>query len=309
MKIAITGGTGFIGRRLIASCIEMDDHVRVLSRKTREDAALPDSVELYSGDLVTNAESLVSFVDGVDVLFHCAGELRDESKMEALHVGGTERLLSAAEGRINHWVQLSSVGVYGPKRDGVVTEESAYNPVGVYEITKAKSDDLVVDAAERGSMSCAILRPSIVYGADMPNASLYQMISMIRKHVFFFLGKPGSSANYIHVDNVVDALLKCVVVSKRKVSIYNLSDNRTLEEFVHIIAHSINKNPPKMRIPEGFARMVARIMRVVPQWPLTTSRIDAMTNRAIYSSDKIMSELGYSHRVTMEEGLTSLTLI
>src|SRR5574341_4931 len=62
------------------------------------------------------------------------------------------------------WVQLSSVRVYGPVREGVVDESRPYAPRGEYETTKAESDRLVLEAFERGAFSCTILRPSIDFG-------------------------------------------------------------------------------------------------------------------------------------------------
>jgi nucleoside-diphosphate-sugar epimerase len=52
--------------------------------------------------------------------------------------------------------------------------------------------------------------------------------------------------------------------------------------------------------------MSARLLGGVPGFPLTEARIDALTGRAIYSSARIERELGYSHRISMEEGIEEL---
>ena len=304
-RVAITGATGFIGRKLAMRHMAQGDQVRVLSRRTPDESGLSASVHWFSGDL-TGVTDLQAFVADADVLYHCAGEIRDTSRMEALHVDGARRLIEAASGRIGRWVQLSSTGTYGQRRSGIVTELSDLKPRGMYEVTKLQSDNLVQAASSSGAFQHVILRPSIVYGAEMPNQSLYNLVSMIRRGWFFFIGKPGASANYIQVDNVVEALLLCAQTPEASGQVYNLSDHRTLEDFVAYIAQSLGCDVPRTRLPEMPIRALAALIGGIPGMPLTQTRVDALTASAIYSDEKIERELGYRHVVSMEEGLQEL---
>jgi len=308
MNIAVTGGTGFIGRKLVQRHLERGDHVRVFSRRSLVVSGLPDSVEWFEGDLVAN-DPVVPFVDGVDVLYHCAGQLTNESNMRSLHVEGTKVLLEGASRRIGHWVQLSSVGVYGPFSAGLVTEQSPLNPVGEYETTKTESDQLVIGAAREEAFSCSVLRPSNVYGEDMTNQSLFHLIAMIERGLFFFVGKKGASANYIHVDNVVEGLIRCGTMQGAKDKIFDLSDHCSMESFVGIISKELGCSYPKVRGPEVMLRVVAGIMGNLPGFPLTASRVDALTRRSIYSIKSIQEELGYQHVVSMEDGVRRLVSV
>ena len=84
MTIAITGATGFIGSHTAARLLDRGHGVRAL---TRGGKALPAGVEAVPGDLVSASdEALAAFCDGADVLVHAAGEIRDEARMEALHL-------------------------------------------------------------------------------------------------------------------------------------------------------------------------------------------------------------------------------
>ncbi len=306
MIIAITGGTGFIGSQLVFRHVSAGDTVRVLSRRMREDIDLPNEAKVYGGDLTNPADDFRNFVEGADVLYHCAGELQDCGRMRVVHVGGTRNLINAAGGRIGHWVQLSSVGAYGPHRHGIVTEETPGNPVATYEKTKTESDVIVMEAADKGAFSFTILRPSNVYGPRMRNHSLFQLISMINRGAFFFIGKPGASANYIHVDNVTEALYRCGVMATAKGRVYNLSDYRKLEEFVRIIADELDVPFPRLRIPEAPVRLAVKLLGGIPRFPLTEARINAMVNRSQYAIERIQSDLEYYHPVSMNEGVRQL---
>jgi nucleoside-diphosphate-sugar epimerase len=198
------------------------------------------------------------------------------------------------------------VAVYGPTPRGTITEETPLNPRGAYSKSKAESDLLVEQTSSKGGFSCSILRPSIVFGSGMQNHSLLQMIAMIDKGLFFFVGKPGASANYVHIDNVLEALYRCGTMAEAKGRIFNLSDYCTIEEFVAVIARELGKPYHRLRLPETFCRWMAGIADLVPALPLTTTRVNTLTNRSFYSTRRIQEELAYTHIMPMEEGLREL---
>ena len=292
-----------MGRHLVGRHVALGDEVRYLTRSTSK-APVPGAKPVV-GDLRSGV-GLKSFVAGADVLYHCAAELNDSSRMDEVNVQGTRRLLESVQWDVGAWVQLSSTGVYGPNRCGVVEEASPLAPTNTYEFTKAGADDLVLDAARRGIRS-VIVRPSNIYGPDMPNQSLFQLIRMIDAGLFFYIGSPGATANYVHVENVVDALMLAAGSPlPENGRAYIVSDHCTMEEFVAMIAEALGRKPPRLRLPEGSVRLAARLCEGVPGFPLTTSRIDALTNRVVYSSRRIEQELGYRHRITMADGIGEL---
>lgn len=306
MIVAITGGTGFIGKKLVARLLERGDTVRLLTRNSSV-VEKPSLLEMHECDLLTvGVNELSVMLDGVDVFYHCAGQLKEPLAMRALHVDATHKLAEAASRRVAHWVQLSSVGVYGPVAEGRVTEDSELNPVGAYEITKTESDKIVVDAANKGGFSYSILRPSNVFGAGMSNQSLFGMIAMIERGLFFYIGKPGASANYIHVDNVADGLIRCGTMLPAQGRTYNLSDHCTMEHFVGLIAEALGRASPWLRIPRPIAQLAGSTLGKLPGFPLTQSRVDALANRSIYPISRIRQELAYHHVISMEDGLREL---
>jgi len=305
LLISITGATGFIGHKLAMYHLARGDSVKILSRSGLNEPFLSTSVKLYRGDLSIAAD-LTPFAEGADILYHCAGEVRDEDRMKSVHIDGTMKLIDAARGRIGRWVQLSSVGVYGRVRNGIVAEESSLNPIGIYEESKFQSDNLVTAAALSGAFEHVILRPSNVYGAEMTNQSIFKLISMIQRGLFFFIGKSESIASYIHVDNVVNALALCGENPNAKGQIYNLSDHVFMEQFILSIASELKVSTPKIRLPELPVRMAVKFFEIIPGFPLTEARLDVLTGRVIYLSDKIKADLGYRHIVPIEAGIRGL---
>lgn len=305
MKVALTGATGFIGRHLVKRLTEKKHAVRALSRQ--EISLKNKYVNFVKGDLSDGDFSLESFVEGADCICHCAGVLGNTPAVFESNVNATRRLLDAASGRIKHWVQISSAGVYGSQKDGIIDENTLVNPGSAYESSKAKADEAVIEKAHTGCFTYSILRPSNVYGNDMSNQSLFHMIKMINRGLFFFIGDKKAVANYIHVENVVRGIQLCLEKKEAGDQIFNLSDSAPLEKLVDIISESLDKSPPRFVIPRIIINCISGISYFWKKWPLTQSRIEALTSRAVYSNAKIEKYLKYEHKVSIESGFRELS--
>jgi len=145
-----------------------------------------------------------------------------------------------------------------------------------------------------------------VFGGEMTNRSLFSMIAVIERGLFFYIGKPGASANYIHVNNVVEGMLRCGTMPAAKGRTYNISDHCTMEHFAEVIADALACPHPQLRIPEPIAQLVGRTLGRISGFPLTRSRVDALVNRSIYPISRIQQELDYRHVTAMEDGLREL---
>lgn len=315
MQLCITGANGFIGRQLVQALSREGHSIRVLTRKNKN--AFPSSVEVIVGDLTRPDCPLNAFMKGCEVLFHCAGEISDAGTMRSLHVDGTQRLIQAAldkcaqGNRKIHWVQLSSCGAYGPpigkpQAERVVTETTAVRPVNEYETTKTVSDELVMQACNGGSMTFSILRPSNVFGAGMPNQTLRKLINMVKRGRFFYVGRPGAIATYVHVQDVVAALLALAENPRAKGEIYNLSNDCTFEELIEKIASLLHVPKPTLRIPGPLILIPVGILAALLKTWVRIPRLDALVLRTRYPAKKIESELGFQFSMPLPGAIEDL---
>jgi nucleoside-diphosphate-sugar epimerase len=299
-KVAVTGGTGRIGRALVASLIQEGYDVSVLSRKKNINSLNYRTVQ---GDLTLDDCPLRELVRGCEIVFHCAAELSNVSLMRRLHSDGTKRLIAAVADEAKYsdikinWVQLSSVGVYGPPKiysqPRTITETSELQPFGEYEVTKSNSDSLVIGAAGIYPFYCNVLRPSNVLVPNELSPSISGLIDNIRRGRFFHIGPPGSIATFIHVNDVVGALIKC---GERKnngaTEVFNLSNDCLWEDIVNAIADGSGVKKPQLRLPETIIRSGLSIVQKVLPIPLTQNRINSLVCRTSYPLDHIQEALG-----------------
>jgi nucleoside-diphosphate-sugar epimerase len=315
MIVCVTGARGFIGRHLVDRLRTMSGvRLRVLSR-IADSHEFPDC-QVHRIDLTESGSSMDAFLAGADVLVHCAGEIREPAKMKAVHVHGTAALLEAAgaqraeRAKPLRWVQLSSVGVYGPPSEPglprVVTEDAELNPVGEYEQTKAAADRLLLEAGHRGMVTPTIIRPSIVFGTDMPNPSLRQLAEVVRRGLFFYIGHREAVATYIHVGDVIDVLVQSVFNERMQNEVYNVSNDCSLEEMIGGMATGAGVRPPQVRLPEKPLRMLLRLLPKNQAGPLTAERFNALVGRTSYPFTKLTSHIGYKPACLVPQALASV---
>src|SRR5688500_10676936 len=98
MKIFVTGGTGFLGREVVAQCLRAGHAVRAMVRDAR--ARLPQGAEAVEVRF-DDKEGLSRAIEGCEAIIHLAGKVsrdpRDAADMYWIHVEATQRLLDAAE--------------------------------------------------------------------------------------------------------------------------------------------------------------------------------------------------------------------
>lgn len=304
MKIAVTGATGYVGSLLVRVHAARGDEVHALARDPRRLPALP-GVSVYSVDVTVPGRTPDALFDGTDVLYHCAAEIAHEPHMRAVNVEATRALLLRARGSIGHWVQLSSLSVYGTPRAGVIGEDSPLRPRSLYARTKLEADELV-EQATAGAFTYTLVRPSGVIGPNMRSRAMAGLIDAVAGGRFAFIGPPGAIGNYIHEDNLIEALVLCATRSEARQRTYNVSQNIPIEDMVATIASAVGRAPPRMRMPETLARAIAQLARVAPGFPLTPARVDALTSRVDYRADRIERELGYRARKPIEDALRAL---
>ena len=202
-RVFVTGGGGFIGRRLIAALSAANAEISALSRSSRVGGgARPVKGGLRDRDLLAKA------MGGHDVLFHLAYDVRASG---ADNLAGFRTLMEAAEAAgISRVVHTSSIVVYDgwPERD--LTEESPTDRPGgsPYRQAKIAMEKALLD----GRLPAAILQPTIVWG---PGSALWtDALAEALTAGAVVLPEPEGVLNGVYVDDVVQAMLRAALVDE-----------------------------------------------------------------------------------------------
>lgn len=213
-RILVTGGTGFIGGRLVEILkTEYNVNVRVLVSNFANVARIARfSIDMIKGD-ICNPEEVDRAVDGCDFVFHCAyGNKGSSEDRRRINIEGTKNILSSSlKHNVTKVVYLSTIMVYGDTPDGEIDETAPRKySGGLYSDTKLEAENLVFDFHKREKLPVTILQPTAVYGPFSPIWST-NVIDRLKKGIVMLINNGDGLCNGVFIDDMVNAMLLAAV--------------------------------------------------------------------------------------------------
>ncbi len=314
MKAFVTGGSGFIGRRLISRLVARGYEVYALARSERSAALVTaQGAASVRGDL-HNLEVLRKGMTGCDVVFHSAADYtygrRNTQRMEQTNVKGTANVLTTAfDLGIPKIVYTSTVGVFGDTH-GAVVDESYFNQGQLateYERTKWQAHYRVALPLIESGAPIIIVMPGAVYGpAD--TSIIGEMMTLYYRGLFPVFPAPETALTYAHVDDVAEGHILAAEKGKIGESYVLAGPAATFQELAVLWAKILGRRPPAAYIPahwlRPFAPLVGELEKVLPV-PRTFSEEILLTMGATYLATpaKANRELGWQTR-SLSQGMT-----
>jgi nucleoside-diphosphate-sugar epimerase len=240
MRIAVTGGTGFVGSHLVDAALAAGHEVIAL---TRRDQPPRERVSWISGDLHDRA-ALERLVDEADAVIHVAGVISAQgaAAFEKGNVEGTLAMLAAATaGGVRRFVHVSSLAAREPN-------------LSLYGASKAKAEGLV----HGSGLDWAIVRPPAVYGpGDRETLELFRMARL-----GVMLMPPKGRVSLIHVDDLARLLLALADPQAPWTILIEPDDGKpngwTHREFARALGAAMGTKPAIVSSPGMLLRLAAR---------------------------------------------------
>ena len=292
----VTGGTGFIGKRLICALQKERINVRLLSRKKLNKNTIVCDLKVDS----IPDDSLI----GVDTIFHLAGfshDMRDATKIQNIYqkvnVDATIRLAKlAVKTNIKKFIFVSSVKAAGAPDFGVrASEKDQGEPEGVYGKTKREAELKLLKIGKESGMHVSIIRPSLVYGPNV-KGNLKLMLSGIKNGWFPPLPETGNRRSMIHVDDLVRAILLVAKDERANGEIFAATDGNphSSREIYNAMCSVLGRPIPKWSIPKFLFDMVSMIN------PRIKYKLNKLLSDECYSSAKLEA-LGFKAQKTLKD--------
>jgi nucleoside-diphosphate-sugar epimerase len=240
MRLAVTGGMGFVGSHLVDAALAAGHEVAALTRREQPPR---EHVRWIAGDLHDRA-ALERLVDEADAVIHVAGVIsgHDAAAFEKGNVEGTLAMLAAATaGGIRRFVQVSSLAAREPN-------------LSLYGASKAKAEGLV----HGSGLDWAIVRPPAVYGpGDRETLELFRMARL-----GVMLMPPKGRVSVIHVDDLARLLLALADPQAPSTVLIEPDDGKpggwTHREFARALGAAVGTRPAIVSSPGIQLRLAAR---------------------------------------------------
>jgi UDP-glucose 4-epimerase len=210
-RILVTGGSGFIGRHMVAELTAADAHVRVVDLKPHPDP----SVDIVLGDLAEPDVVRAALDGGFDAVVHLAAVtsvLRSLEQPELTYrtnVAATATLLEAARhAGVKALAFASTNAVTGPMEAPAITESATLRPLTPYGSTKAAGEMLMSAYTASYGVRCTCLRLTNVYGLGMQakDSIVARLMRAIRTGGSFEIYGDGRQVrDYVNARDVVAA--------------------------------------------------------------------------------------------------------
>ncbi|MFL5824263.1 MAG: NAD-dependent epimerase/dehydratase family protein [Solirubrobacteraceae bacterium] len=316
----VTGGSGFVGGRLIER-LRADGHsVRALARSEKAaDTVRSRGAEPVSGDL-GDRDALASGAQGCELAFHAAATLGDWGKREDFERGnveGTRNVLAAcAQAGVRRFVHVGTEAALLAGEPLVNVDETAPlrpDSPALYSSTKAQAERLVRDANRQGSFETVVVRPRFVWGHG-DTTLLPTMTEMVRSGRFAWIAGGEHLTSITHVDNTVEGLL-LGATRGRAGEAYFVTDGDPVvfREFVSELLHTQGVEAPTRSVPAWVAGPLAaagetawNMLPLRGRPPLTRFAYWVSSQECTIRIDKAREELGYAPVKGREEGLEEL---
>lgn len=309
-KAYVTGGTGFIGRRLVLRLLGTGWHVRALALES-DRTRLPshDRLDVIVGD-VTKPESLRDTMEDMDAVFHVAALvdswIRDRRDYVRVNVDGTNHVIDEAlRAAVPRFLFTSSMSGIGVTPGSVMREDSPPGKAfGPYEESKAAAERVVARAVVERGLPAITLVPSIVIGpGDTRNTGKF-LLSYVKGEF------PGTFAEdsvlpVVDVDDVVQAHLLAYRHGRVGERYIVSGENVTWGELLRLSSVASGTPVPSRHIggralwlASRTGEILARVTRSAPRLPAWLA--DFLLTGAAMDNTKSIQQLEMTYRPIAE---------
>jgi uncharacterized protein YbjT (DUF2867 family) len=276
-SIAVLGGTGFLGTRLVARLVKSGRGVTVLSRDREQHKhllVLP-GLTLENCD-VSEPARLSEYLRGKDVVINLIGILNERgfggAGFRRAHTEVTRSVLQAA--RSAGVVRLLQVTALG----------AAVDAPSYYLRSKGEAEQLIRESSS--SLDWTIFQPSVMFG---PGDSFLNRFAGLLGAVpmIFPLAKPNARFKPVSVDDVVEAVLRCLHGGASSRQTYQLCGPQvySLREIVALVAKLTGRRRMIIGLPNVVARIQAFVMDFVPGRPFSSDNYRSLSVDSICTDD------------------------
>jgi nucleoside-diphosphate-sugar epimerase len=303
--ILVTGATGFVGRALVARLLSEGRAVRGAVRASQ--GQLPPQVEPVAVGDIGPETDWTRAVEGADAVVHLAARVHmtgeDASTalplFRAVNAAASETLARAARNAgVRRFVLLSTTTVYGDRsRSRPFDESSAPAPASPYAQSKLEAEQRVAAALAGSPTELVVLRPPLVYG---PNAkgNFARLVRLVQRGVPLPLASLRNRRSLVFVDNLVDAIVRCLDHPAAAGRTYVVSDGEDLStpDLFARTAAALGRPPRLFAFPPALLRLAGTL---VGRGDETSRLLDDMA----VDSSRIRAELAWHPPFTLGQGL------
>jgi NADH dehydrogenase len=299
MRIAVIGGTGFVGGYLVDALLDASHAVSLMVRRGSEEKVQADASRKISGD-VSDKSAVEATVEGCDAVIYCVGILRESPArgvtFESLQFDGVVRAVDAAKKN-------------GVRRFLLMSANGAKVPGTPYQETKKRAEDYLLASG----LDATVFRPSVIFGD--PKGKMEIATQLYRDVVRPPVPAPGfrTSAGHVqmspvHVADVADAFVKALADDSTFGKTYELGGPEILSwsDMITRVAKAVGTDKWILPVPVGLMKFGATLFDWLPFFPVTRDQLTMLAEGNTVDPSIVESLIGRPPQAFTPESLSYL---
>lgn len=279
-RIAITGGTGFVGIHTAKALARAGHQLRIIARGGRRDVPRPAGTEFVRADLASGNGHLIDALRGADVVVHLVAVIRQRGKQtfDRVNRGAAEAVVEASRSAgVGHLIHISAIGV-DP------------DPAFPYLATKWAGEQ----AVRGGGVPYTVLRPSIMFG---PGDGFFTTLTkLVRLNPVIPVAGDGRALfQPLAITDLARIIVECVEHGPSP-GVHEVGgpDHLSYEEILDVITLTLGAHRFKVHVPVLAIYPAAVVMdKLLPNPPVTPDQLKMLAKNNITRLDAVPSQFGF----------------
>ncbi len=265
MKVLVTGGAGFIGSHLVERLVKDGHEVTVVDKSQvnveRNLKDVKDKIKFHKLDI---SNFSLKYMNDAEVVIHLAAiadivpSIEDPLSYHETNVNGTLRVLEAAtKAKVKKFIYAASSSCYGNNPKLPTAETESCNPMYPYALTKYVGEQYAIHWHKVYKLPVTSLRFFNVYGPRARTTGTYGAVfgtflaQKLNNKPLTVIGNGSQSRDFIHVTDVVEAIVKSLTMSKDG-EVYNIGSGQhtSVRNLANLIGGPIKYIPERPGEPQ-----------------------------------------------------------
>jgi nucleoside-diphosphate-sugar epimerase len=249
-------------------------------------------------------------IDEISTVIHLAGKAHDLKKISnsdeyyQVNTELTKKVFDAfLASNAKVFITLSSVKAIADEFEGILTEDYIPNPITHYGKSKLLAEQYILSKEIPEGKRFYILRPCMIHGPGN-KGNLNLLYKLVSKGIPWPLGSFDNKRSFCSIDNLMFIIKELINREDIPSGVYNVADDEALStnDLISLLALSQNRKQKIWILPKGLINVLAKLGDLL-QLPLTTERLQKLTESYMVSNHKLKSVIGKNFPVSSKDGL------